>query len=312
MSLEPTQVAPGVRAEAASRLPWRSIGRCTETASAGHCSPRRSGEWSSPPRPSQRGSSSWMRSTTTQRASTSTTDSAECPRASASSRTWSISPLRWAELHGSLRTSANRYPAADRCPNPAPLWGLLTAFVPILAGGSALGRTTSPGSRLEAAFAFRGTTAVAAARAVAARLFAPARPGAGRAAGRRRRRRGASGGPSRARNPPPSRSRVPCEASGVDPAAHLARLRVAHPDRSSAAGLRRLQEALVERIAYEALEIQLGRSTTVDPHRAGPPGTSADWYRARCTMSSTTRSTTSRHVSARRSGRHTRPGRPRR
>lgn len=138
------------------------------------------------------------------------------------------------------------------------------------------------------------------------------RPGAGRAAGRRRRRRGASGGPSRARNPPPSRSRVPCEASGVDPAAHLARLRVAHPDRSSAAGLRRLQEALVERIAYEALEIQLGRSTMVDPHRAGPPGTSADWYRARCTMSSTTRSTTSRHVSARRSGRRTRPGRPRR
>jgi hypothetical protein len=40
--------------------------------------------------------------------------------------------------------------------------------------------------------------------------------------------------------------------------------------------------------------------------RAGarrPPGTSAEWYRARCTTSSTTRSTTSRHVSARRSGR---------
>jgi len=52
----------------------------------------------------------------------------------------------------------------------------------------------------------------------------------------------------------------------VDPAAYLARLRVAHPDPPSAARLRMLHEAHVERIAYEALEIQLGRPTTVDPH----------------------------------------------
>jgi arylamine N-acetyltransferase len=52
----------------------------------------------------------------------------------------------------------------------------------------------------------------------------------------------------------------------VDPAAYLARLRVTHDEPPSAAGLRRLHEAHTERIAYEALEIQLGRPTTVDPH----------------------------------------------
>jgi arylamine N-acetyltransferase len=54
----------------------------------------------------------------------------------------------------------------------------------------------------------------------------------------------------------------------VDPAAYLARLRVAHPGPPSAAALHALHEAHVERIAYEALEIQLGRPTTVDPHEA--------------------------------------------
>jgi arylamine N-acetyltransferase len=52
----------------------------------------------------------------------------------------------------------------------------------------------------------------------------------------------------------------------VDPAAYLARLRVSHPERPNAAGLQRLHRAHVERIPYEALEIQLGRPTTVDPH----------------------------------------------
>jgi N-hydroxyarylamine O-acetyltransferase len=52
----------------------------------------------------------------------------------------------------------------------------------------------------------------------------------------------------------------------VDPAAYLARLRVTHDDAPSAAALRRLHEAHTERVAYEALEIQLDRPTTVDPH----------------------------------------------
>jgi N-hydroxyarylamine O-acetyltransferase len=54
----------------------------------------------------------------------------------------------------------------------------------------------------------------------------------------------------------------------VDPAAYLARLGVAHAGPPSAAGLRRLHEAHVERVAYEALEIQLGRPTTVDPRES--------------------------------------------
>lgn len=52
----------------------------------------------------------------------------------------------------------------------------------------------------------------------------------------------------------------------VDTAAYLNRLRVAHPGPPSAEALRALHEAQVERIPYEALEIQLGRPTTVDPH----------------------------------------------
>jgi N-hydroxyarylamine O-acetyltransferase len=56
--------------------------------------------------------------------------------------------------------------------------------------------------------------------------------------------------------------------SRLDVAAYLARLRIADPGRPSAAALRTLHEAHVERVAYEALEIQLGRPTTVDPHEA--------------------------------------------
>ena len=54
----------------------------------------------------------------------------------------------------------------------------------------------------------------------------------------------------------------------LDVAAYLARLGVEHPGPPSAAGLRALHEAHVERIAYEALEIQLGRPTTVDPRES--------------------------------------------
>jgi len=54
----------------------------------------------------------------------------------------------------------------------------------------------------------------------------------------------------------------------LDTAAYLQRLHIADPGPPSAAALRALHEAHVERIAYEALEIQLGRPTTVDPHDA--------------------------------------------
>jgi N-hydroxyarylamine O-acetyltransferase len=54
----------------------------------------------------------------------------------------------------------------------------------------------------------------------------------------------------------------------MDTAAYLARLRVERPRRPSVEALRALHEAHVERIAYEALEIQLGRPTTVDPHES--------------------------------------------
>ena len=54
----------------------------------------------------------------------------------------------------------------------------------------------------------------------------------------------------------------------MDPAAYLARLGIPSHERPSAAALQRLHEAHVERIAYEALEIQLGRPTTVDPHES--------------------------------------------
>jgi N-hydroxyarylamine O-acetyltransferase len=54
----------------------------------------------------------------------------------------------------------------------------------------------------------------------------------------------------------------------LDTAAYLQRLRIPDPGPPSAAALRALHEAHVERIAYEALEIQLGRPTTVDPYEA--------------------------------------------
>jgi N-hydroxyarylamine O-acetyltransferase len=54
----------------------------------------------------------------------------------------------------------------------------------------------------------------------------------------------------------------------LDVAAYLARLQVDHPGPPSAEGLRALHEAHVERVAYEALEIHLGRPTSVDPHEA--------------------------------------------
>ena len=54
----------------------------------------------------------------------------------------------------------------------------------------------------------------------------------------------------------------------LDVAAYLDRLGVEHPGPPSAEGLRALHEAHVERIAYEALEIQLGRPTTVDPRES--------------------------------------------
>jgi arylamine N-acetyltransferase len=44
------------------------------------------------------------------------------------------------------------------------------------------------------------------------------------------------------------------------------RLRIADPGPPSTAGLRALHAAQVERIPYEAIEIQLGRPTTVDPY----------------------------------------------
>jgi N-hydroxyarylamine O-acetyltransferase len=55
------------------------------------------------------------------------------------------------------------------------------------------------------------------------------------------------------------------EMQRVDTAAYLKRLRLANPGPPSAEALAALHRAHVERIAYEALEIQLGRPTTVDP-----------------------------------------------
>jgi N-hydroxyarylamine O-acetyltransferase len=51
----------------------------------------------------------------------------------------------------------------------------------------------------------------------------------------------------------------------VDVAAYLERLRLRYPGGPSAEALSTLHRAHVERVAYEALEIQLGRATTIDP-----------------------------------------------
>jgi N-hydroxyarylamine O-acetyltransferase len=56
--------------------------------------------------------------------------------------------------------------------------------------------------------------------------------------------------------------------STLDTRAYLRRLGIADPGPPTVAGLRALHAAHVERIAYEALEIQLGRPTTVDPYEA--------------------------------------------
>jgi N-hydroxyarylamine O-acetyltransferase len=52
----------------------------------------------------------------------------------------------------------------------------------------------------------------------------------------------------------------------LDAEAYLRRLGIEDPGPPSAAGLRALHAAHVERIPYEAIEIQLERPTTVDPH----------------------------------------------
>jgi N-hydroxyarylamine O-acetyltransferase len=54
----------------------------------------------------------------------------------------------------------------------------------------------------------------------------------------------------------------------LDTTAYLRRLRLPQPGAPTAETLRRLHEAHVERIAYEALEIQLRRPTTVDPQES--------------------------------------------
>ena len=61
---------------------------------------------------------------------------------------------------------------------------------------------------------------------------------------------------------------MPAHLSGLDIAAYLRRLRLTAVGGYSVAGLRRLHRAHVEQVAYEALDIQLGRSTSIDPYRA--------------------------------------------
>jgi N-hydroxyarylamine O-acetyltransferase len=51
----------------------------------------------------------------------------------------------------------------------------------------------------------------------------------------------------------------------IDVNGYLARLRVDHPGPPSVEGLRLLHRAQVERVAYENLEIQLGRMLSIDP-----------------------------------------------
>lgn len=54
----------------------------------------------------------------------------------------------------------------------------------------------------------------------------------------------------------------------LDTAGYLERLGNADPGDPSVVGLRALHAAHVERVAYEAIEIQLGRPTTVDPYES--------------------------------------------
>ena len=54
----------------------------------------------------------------------------------------------------------------------------------------------------------------------------------------------------------------------LDTHGYLERLGIADPGAPSIDGLRALHAAHVERVAYEAIEIQLGRPTSVDPHES--------------------------------------------
>jgi N-hydroxyarylamine O-acetyltransferase len=56
--------------------------------------------------------------------------------------------------------------------------------------------------------------------------------------------------------------------SRLDTEGYLDRLGIADPGEPSVAGLRALHAAHVERVTYEAIEIQLGRPTTVDPYES--------------------------------------------
>jgi len=56
--------------------------------------------------------------------------------------------------------------------------------------------------------------------------------------------------------------------SSLDTAAYLERLGLTTPVPPSAGALRALHQAHVERVPYEALEIQLGRPTSVDPYES--------------------------------------------
>ena len=100
------------------------------------------------------------------------------------------------------------------------------------------------------------------------------RAAAGRAAGRRA-RSGPSSAASRVGNPAARRKSLSGGAAGKLPGCRAStppptceRLRIPEPVPPSADALRALHRAHVERIAYEALEIQLGRPTSVDPHEA--------------------------------------------
>ena len=54
----------------------------------------------------------------------------------------------------------------------------------------------------------------------------------------------------------------------LDVPAYLSRLGVDHPAPPSVAGLRALHRAHCERVAYENLDIQLGRPTSIDPYQS--------------------------------------------
>ena len=56
--------------------------------------------------------------------------------------------------------------------------------------------------------------------------------------------------------------------SRLDTEGYLDRLGIADPGEPSVAGLRALHAAHVELVTYEAIKIQLGRPTTVDPYES--------------------------------------------